>query len=100
MNKKNILISASNSIPYYYHEVLQNAICRLDSESPTKEADIVLVEIMPKLLKKRFQEYIFEDCSWRWHWSDITQSKYPLEYLPDHVREIVRELYYNRNPGK
>jgi len=31
---------------------------------------------------------------WPWHTEAISQGKFPLEKLPEHVRELAKELYY------
>lgn len=34
------------------------------------------------------------DQSWRAQTFDISKGRYPLEDLPEHVRELAKELYY------
>ncbi|WP_017852015.1 hypothetical protein ACO1KB_19210 [Leptospira interrogans serovar Szwajizak] len=34
------------------------------------------------------------ESSWRFFPLEISSGKYPLENLPEHVREIAKELYY------
>lgn len=36
----------------------------------------------------------FPDSHWVYHAQSIYDGKYPLEKLPDHVREFAKELYY------
>ncbi|MFA5518902.1 MAG: hypothetical protein WDA74_06580 [Spirochaetota bacterium] len=57
-----------------------------------EDIDIVLIKNMEGL-KESLCIGTF-DQSWRAQTGDIAEGKYPLEKLPDHVREIARELYY------
>ncbi|EKR98420.1 hypothetical protein LEP1GSC125_1846 [Leptospira mayottensis 200901122] len=34
------------------------------------------------------------ESSWRFYLNEISSGKFPLEKLPEHVREIAKELYY------
>lgn len=45
-------------------------------------------------LKHLFGGCDLSDESWRFFCKDIAEGKYPLEKLPDHVREQAKELYY------
>ena len=38
--------------------------------------------------------YPTSEASWWWHAQAISRGKYPLDKLPEHVRELARELYY------
>jgi len=42
------------------------------------------------------------EASWWWRAQDIARGEYPLERLPEHVRELARELYYggDRKPDR
>ncbi|GEM_PF-3226086 len=81
-------------------EDFENEVYRLDEE-PDKSSDIQLIAIMPDLLKHYEDQsdlYTYE-LSWRWHWTNITSGVYPLEKLPEHVRDIAKALYYNKKQG-
>jgi|YNPMSStandDraft_1061717.scaffolds.fasta_scaffold17404_3 hypothetical protein len=48
-----------------------------------------------------FAEWVIEDnClieesdPWYWHIAKIVKGEYPLELIPEHVRNIARQLYY------
>ena len=51
---------------------------------------------------ERTQIYPTSASSWWWHAQAIARGEYPLEKLPEHVRELARELYYGggRKPGR
>ncbi|MDI7157196.1 hypothetical protein QMM53_11670 [Leptospira santarosai] len=34
------------------------------------------------------------ESSWRYFPNEVSSGKFPLEKLPEHVREIAKELYY------
>lgn len=88
-----ILNSAKHKRTSY--EDLTNEIAGLDRENLCKKADIILVQILPQILEHYTEDEPFEDDSWRWHWSGVATGKYPLEKLPDHVRDLAKTLYYN-----
>lgn len=51
---------------------------------------------------KMFAEWLTEDDLdlgkyWYWYIADIVKGIYPLEKLPDHVRDIAKNLYYVSN---
>lgn len=51
---------------------------------------------------KHFLDFIniyeaFPDSHWVEHAQSIYEGKYPLEKLPEHVRELAKELYYERS---
>lgn len=37
--------------------------------------------------------------SWRWNIPDIAEGVYPLEDLPEHVRDLAKALYYTKKPA-
>lgn len=41
------------------------------------------------------EEGMYSEEPWPWHTEAISQGKYPLDKLPEHVRELARELYYS-----
>jgi hypothetical protein len=59
-----------------------------------EEIDIVLIRNMRGLSEHSCFGTL--DESWRWQTGVISRGKYPLKKLPLHVREIARELYYNK----
>lgn len=41
------------------------------------------------------ENYLIEDDDrWYWHIASIVKGEYPLEKLPEHVRDIAAKLYY------
>ena len=97
MSAQTILISASKGQTNI--EDIHNAICGLDDEDQSIPADITLIKVMADLEKHNYEEYVFKGCSWRWHWAEIIRGEYPLEKLPDHVRDLAQVLYY-QNVGQ
>jgi hypothetical protein len=61
------------------------------------ELDQYLVENLGKLSEAGCFGGFKED-SWRYQISWIVEGEYPIEKLPDHVRELAKELYYDRKP--
>lgn len=37
------------------------------------------------------------EIAWQWHMDEILAGIYPLSDLPDHVRDIAKELYYKKS---
>ncbi|TGK23425.1 hypothetical protein [Leptospira stimsonii] len=46
------------------------------------------------ILSHLFGGMDLSESSWRFFPSEISSGKYPLENLPEYVREIAKELYY------
>lgn len=65
-------------------------------ELQDNELDQVLVSNLELVFLDNGDGYLFakKGDSWRWHGEDILEGTYPLENLPDHVRELAEELYY------
>ena len=82
-------------------EVFENELYRLDEEEDQAD-DILLIQSMPGILKAGFEELPSEATAngWRWQWTEITSGRYPLDKLPDHVRDIAEALYYLKNAPK
>lgn len=60
-----------------------------------KKVDIALVAGMGDIYS---HDYLSEACTfsgWRHRTDEIATGKYPLEKLPDHVRDLAKTLYYN-----
>ncbi len=61
------------------------------------ENDIWLLEDLKEILK--VNPAIQDDPTqplekWWWHLNKIVKGEYPIERLPEHLREIYRERYY------
>jgi hypothetical protein len=61
--------------------------------------DIHLVKAMGDIVKNEYRPIRMVDSSWRWEMVSIAQGEYPLEKLPDHVRDLAQVLYY-QNVGQ
>jgi len=83
------IISGKDEACYYFE--LMHKIDRLNDI----ELDRYLVENFGKLSEAGCGGG-FEEDSWRYQIDWIVEGEYPLEKLPDHVRDIARELYYDR----
>lgn len=46
-------------------------------------------------LGKSVREYYKEEDGWHWQIHGIADGTFPLEKLPEHVRELAKELYYD-----
>ncbi|WP_036060449.1 hypothetical protein [Leptospira weilii] len=64
-----------------------------DLQGEIPEVDQVLVRKF-KVLDHLFGGSDLSESSWRFFPLEVSTGKYPLENLPDHVREIAKELYY------
>ena len=97
MEKKNIiktieeLATGQNDVG---HPMFSYILYDMD-ELNDKEIDVILIKNM-RGLRKNLCGGTYDD-SWRAQTYDISEGSYPLENLPEHVREIARELYYDRN---
>ncbi|WP_061219118.1 hypothetical protein [Leptospira weilii] len=58
-----------------------------------EECDVNLVRKFSSLIHL-FGGMDLTESSWRFFPLEIASGKYPLEKLPEHVREIAKELYY------
>ena len=85
-------------------EELENELFIMDKENNVSD-DLVLINSMPGLLSTGYEELPYPDYNngehtWRWQWTEITSGRYPLNKLPDHVRDIAEALYYLKNAPK
>ena len=95
MEKKNIIrligeLATGKGEPPLFSTVVYDA-----DELNDEEIDIVLIKNMKGLSEHDCFGYL--DDSWRAQTDDISAGEYPLEKLPEYVREIARELYYDRD---
>jgi hypothetical protein len=51
-------------------------------------------EIFAKSINDEYCD-IKEGDAWYWHIASIVKGEYPLDKLPEHVREVAKELYYD-----
>lgn len=56
--------------------------------------DIDYLCLIKKVIPFTYELYL-GDSTWHWHAEAISKGEYPLEQLPEHVRELARELYYH-----
>ena len=77
------------------HEEMYMSVLTLDEEikGNPPEFDQEFVRSM-KYLTHLFGGWELTDESWRYHIKEIVNGVYPLEKLPDHVRDLAVELYY------
>ncbi|EMO79234.1 hypothetical protein LEP1GSC126_2883 [Leptospira kirschneri str. 200801774] len=64
-----------------------------DLQGKFPEVDQVLVRKF-KALDHLFGGSDLSESSWRFFPLEVSTGKFPLENLPDHVREIAKKLYY------
>ncbi|MBN2435591.1 MAG: hypothetical protein JXK07_10040 [Spirochaetes bacterium] len=69
------------------------ALCALDDDS-YEDLDILLIENLPDLFTEHCGVGPELDSTWRWYGEDILNAGYPVEKLPEHVRDIAIKLYY------
>lgn len=63
-------------------------------DSENKKVDVALVSGMGDILE---HDYLSQACTfsgWRHRTDEVATGKYPLEKLPDHVRDLAKTLYY------
>ncbi len=72
-------------------EMLVEILDELDGKFP--EFDQELVRKF-SILDHLFGGSDLSESSWRFFPLEVSTGEYPLENLPDHVREIAKELYY------
>ncbi len=93
MEKKNIIrVIGELARGESDRSIFDNMLPDMD-ELNDKEIDVVLVKNM-KSLEERLCCGTFDD-SWRGQVYDISHGNFPLEELPEHVRELAKELYYD-----
>lgn len=95
---KGILKDIEN--PYLDTHSLEFAFGDLDlleyDDPDYKKLDILLVQVFEKIEKRFLSPFDqFNEETWRWHAHEVATGKYPLEKLPDHVRDLAKTLYYN-----
>lgn len=64
------------------------------------ECDQMYVTKLPDVIRQLGKgERVREKCAkapyWQYHMHTIVEGTFPLENLPEHVRDIAKELYYN-----
>jgi hypothetical protein len=77
-------------------ESFVSAIHSADS-AEDKAVDIQLVKAFENIERVGYFVPRRTDGSWRWEWRLISQGEYPLEKLPDHVRDLAYVLYYQKS---
>ncbi len=93
MEKKNIIrVIGELARGESDRSIFDNMLPDMD-ELDDKEIDVVLVKNM-KSLEERLCCGTFDD-SWRGQVYDISHGNFPLEKLPEHVRELAKDLYYD-----
>lgn len=60
-----------------------------------EELDQLLVKNLSNIFVGDGNIYPRTDSTWRWYGEEILEGEYPLENLPEHVRDIAKELYYS-----
>ena len=85
-------------------ELEQIADLRMAYDEYGFPVNVAIVEIDSEIIRQAgalgnfiFDEGHYDDemkDHWVWNPGMIARGKYPLEKLPDHVREIARKLYY------
>ncbi len=94
MEKKNIIrVIGELARGESDQSIFDNMLPDMD-ELNDKEIDIALIHNMKGLRVNQCDGLV--DSSWRGHVYDIADGEYPLEKLPEHVRELARELYYEK----
>ncbi len=79
---------------------------RADEDEITKFADRALLRRLAYFLKNslRWHGFKIEDDpsqpleKWWWHLNKIAEGKYPVDKLPEHLREIYKDKYCATTP--
>ncbi len=77
---------------YTIHE-LDELIDYMDSR-PDDDTDIEFVKLLPVIVEKDLLIGRAIRGTWRENWYGIYIGDYPLESLPEHVRDTAASLYY------
>jgi hypothetical protein len=63
-----------------------------------KNLDVHLIRAMGDMARFGFPFPSFVESTWRWKCTAIAEGFYPLEKLPEHVRDLAKALYYGQKP--
>ncbi|MGJ4785655.1 hypothetical protein ACQV5J_16190 [Leptospira interrogans] len=72
-------------------EMLVEILDDLDGKYPEFDQELVR---KAQILSHLFGGQDLSESSWRFFLFEISEGKFPLENLPEHVREVAKELYY------
>jgi hypothetical protein len=64
-------------------------------KDPIRENEIEFIKKAKSISVIHENHYIPEVDHWAYHSKEIANGKYPLELLPEHVRSLAQDLYYN-----
>lgn len=89
-------ILTEKRIGFVEFDEVEDALLEMD-ELNNEDLDIVLIRNIELAFLKNGdgQIYPLKSSTWRWYGEDIFEGEYPLENLPEHVRSIAKELYYD-----
>lgn len=96
MSNKETLLLRLRDAEGRTHEEMYMSVLALDEEfkGNPPELDQEFVRSM-KYLTHLFGGWELTDESWRYRIKEIVNGEYPLAKLPDHVRALAKELYYD-----
>ncbi len=77
----------------------------VEDDEITKKADKTLLRNLKDYLKNspKWHGFKIEDDptqpleKWWWHLNKIAKGEYPIEKLPEHLREIYKQRYYKKS---
>lgn len=81
-----------------YHDIVD---LRADIENDGLSADPLVLEGDKNFIEsvERIQSYTTieerKNPEWFYHSKDILWGRYPLEKIPEHIRQLAKELYYD-----
>ncbi|MCE9501858.1 MAG: hypothetical protein K8R21_15360 [Leptospira sp.] len=85
------LKSGEDIEPVESQQIFFEALKRKDPEF-----DRQVIEVA-KFLAPDFsvKDFDYSNDAWPWHVDEISRGVYPLEKLPEHVRDLAKKLYYS-----
>jgi len=57
--------------------------------------DVEFIKLCPMILKAYENSRNTTPEHWVYHCQEIIEGKYPLNFLPEHVQDLARQLYYS-----
>lgn len=96
-------MNLTDGVPYHAFDLMDRVelntleigfIVDMVAKNPVKENEIAFIKNATKISAGYENYFVVENDHWAYHPKEISEGTYPLEFLPEHVRELAKELYY------
>lgn len=66
------------------------------NEDPNEELDVYFMKHAGVFAAQGYKPLISKDRTWRDYYLKVVAGIYPLEQIPVHVRDLAKQLYYDK----